>query len=192
MFHIGQVVRLNRGWTPMVVIRLNADGTLTAKYANNSWNPVRKEDYDCSPHRSYSSSNTYTRKVSGFTAWTGAPISKDNYIMTNRYKSRSMPDVSGSFLNTTSRGDIVIEDDKGGIHVLSPSDAARDVPFTFEVKAAHNNYRCHYTLPKGASVNIGDTLVSKSGNFYNVIALDTEHHNPKGEFKGQRVIKQEL
>jgi len=189
MFHIGQVVRLNRGWTPMIVIGIESTGRIIAKYANNEYYPVTQQDFE----NPYTACSTQKRHHSGFTAWDGKPINmKVHATMTNRFKSRSMPDVAGSFLNTTSRGDIVIEDDKGGIHVLSPNDAARDIPFTFEVKAAHNNYRCHYTLPDGASVDIGDTLVSKSGNFYNVIAVDTEHSNPKGKFKGHRVVKQEL
>lgn len=192
MFNIGDVVRLKRGWTPMVVIRLNDDGTLTAKYANNAWNWVTKEDYDCSPHRAYSSSNTYTRKHSGFAAWEGEPISKKNFIMTNRYKSTKQPHISGVFLNTSSAGAIIIETDRGDIVVLDAQDAARDIPFTFEVKATHNNYRCHYTLPQGTHVNVGDVLVSDSGNFYVVTELNTERYNPKGVFKGHRVLKESL
>lgn len=192
MFNLGDVVRLNRGWTPMVVISIHADGTLTAKYANNTWNRVKAEDYNSSAHRSYSTSNTYTRKQSGFTAWTGAPISKENYIMTNRYKSLKRPHISGTFLNTSSTGQIVIETNGGDIVVLDPNDAARDIPFTIQVQSANSSYRCHYTLPQGASVSVNDLLMSNSGNLYVVKALNTEQMSPKGEFKGSRVIKQAL
>lgn len=191
MFNLGDVVRLKRGWTPMVVVRLNKDGTITAKYANHDNWPVTEADYNCSAHRAYSSSNTYTRPHSGFVAWDGDPISKVHFIMPNRYKSLKQPHISGTFLNTSSKGDIIIETDRGDIIVLEPQDAARDIPHTIQVKSAHSNYRCHYTIAPGL-VEVGDTLVSKSGNFYNVIAVNTEHVSPKGAFKGHRVVKEEL
>ena len=191
MFQLGDVVRLNRGWSPMIVIRIHNNGEITAKYATHDCYPVTPEDY--LKNRWSSSSSTYTRFQSGFTAWDGAPISKVHYRMTNRYKSKSMPDVSGRFLNTTYNGAIVLEHDDGSIHVLAASDAMLDIPFTFQVKAAHNNYRCDYTLPQGSSnVVIGDVLVSKRGNLYTVIAVDTKNVNPKAEFNGHRVVKEEI
>lgn len=194
MFKLGDVVRLSRGWTPMIVIRLNYDGTLTAKYANNSWNRVTKKDYACPRHPAYSSSNTYTRKHSGFKPWEGETISSENYIMPNRYKSRTQPHISGVFLNTSSTGQIIIETDNQQIIVLEAQDAVRDIPFTFEAKATNQggNYTCHYTLPAGASVEVGDLLISSTGNTYVVRKVNTERIAPKGMFKGHRVVKEEL
>lgn len=188
MFKLGDVVRLNRGWTPMIVIRLYDDGTLRAKYANNTWVLVTKEDYE----DDFSSCSTYTRKHSGFTAWDGAPISKEHFIMPNRYKSLKQPHISGVFMNTSSSGQIIIETDRGDIVVLDAQDAARDIPYTFEAKATNNGYTCHYTLPAGASVAIGDMLISASGNTYLVRKVNTEHMNPKAQFNGHRVVKEEL
>ena len=112
--------------------------------------------------------------------------------MSTRYKSRSMPNVSGKLLNTTSRGDIVIEDDKGKVHVLSPSDAIRKTPFTFEVKLLNLSFCLNYTLPKGASVSVGDLLLSNNNNLCVVTKVDTEQTNNKGEFKGHRITKEPL
>lgn len=188
MFPLGTVVRLRRGWTPLVVIDHLTGDQIRAKYANHDHYPVTAKDYE----EPCCAMSTQRRHFSEFVPWDGEPISKVHFLMPNRYKSRSMPDVYGTFLNTTSRGDIVIEDDQGGIHVLSPSDAARDIPFTFEAKSVNSSYRCDYTLPKGVSVDVGDLLLSSTNNLYVVTKLDTERTNNKGEFKGHRILKESL
>lgn len=183
MFPLGTVVRLRRGWTPLVVIDHLTGNQIRAKYANHDCYPVTARDYE----EPCCAMSTQRRHYSEFVPWDGDPISKVHFLMPNRYKSRSMPDVSGVFLNTTSRGDIVIEDNQGGIHVLAPLDAQRDIPFTFEAKSMNSSYRCHYTLAPGARVSEGDMLVSSSNNLYIVTAVNTEKVNPKGQFNGKRV-----
>lgn len=189
MFQVGQTVRLKRGWTPMIVIHIEDSGRIIAKYANSTRYPVTKKDYQ----EPYFACSTQKRQSDEFVVWDGKPINKKvQTIMPNRFKSKSMADVSGTLLNTTSRGDIVIEDDNGGVHVLSPSDAVRDIPFTVEVKSINSSYRCHYILSKDADVVVGDTLVSKSGNYYTVVRVNSECATPKGEFKGHRLVKHDL
>lgn len=189
MFNIGDVVRLNRGWTPMIILHIEPCGEIWAVYASrNHFYPIKPWHYEDWRH-SYS----YHRPKNGFTLWDGDPINYDwNYIMPNRYKSLTQPHISGVFLNTSSSGQIIIETDHGEIIVLGAQDAARDIPYTFQVKATNNSYTCHYTLPDGASVSQDDLLISKSGNIYVVKAVNTEHMSPKGQFKGHRVIKEEL
>lgn len=189
MFNIGDVVRLNRGWTPMIVLNVEADGEVWAVYASrNQFYPIEPWHYDEWRH-AYS----YHRPTDGFTHWDGDPINLNwNYIMPNRYKSLKQPHISGTFLNTSSSGQIIIETDRGDIVVLDAQDAARDIPYTFQAKATNNSYTCHYTLPDGASVQKGDLLISESGNTYVVKAVNTENINPKGVFKGHRVVKEAL
>ena len=191
MFPLGTVVRLRRGWTPLVVIDHLPRNVIRAKYANNDDYPVTAKDYE----NLYPGGLTQLRHFSEFVPWDGEPISKVHFIMPNLYKSRSMPNVSGILLNTTSRGDIVIEDDKGKIHVLSPSDVicdTPDTPFTFEVKLLNVSHYLHYTLPKGTSVSVGDLLLSNKNHLYIVTKLDTKQTNNKGEFKGHRITKEPL
>lgn len=45
MHKVGDVVRLNRGWTPMVVIGFE-EHRMIAKYASNPYYPVTQEDFD--------------------------------------------------------------------------------------------------------------------------------------------------
>ena len=118
--------------------------------------------------------------------------------MPTRYTSLSMPNVHGKLLDTTSRGDIVIEDDEGRVHVLSPSDAIpsdaiSDTSFTFEVESLNLSYRRNYILPEGVSINVGDILLpSDNSNLYVVTKLNTQQAINKGEFKGHRILKESL
>lgn len=193
MFKLGDVVRLSRGWTPMIVIALHKNGTLTAKYANNCWDRVKRSDYNCKANRSYSVTNSYTRAHSGFVPWTGAPISKENFIMPTRYKSKNQPHIAGEFLNNTRNGDVVIETDHNGIIILKADEAVLDIPTTFKVQSCNNrNYTAHYILPKGVTFTGGELLISDSGNIYVVTKLDTEAVNNKGVFCGKQIQTMDL
>lgn len=189
MFCVGQVVRLVRGWTPMIVIFVNPKSNFViAKYANNPNYPVSKDDLK-NPH---TACGTQKRHFDEFTLWDGDPIDmKVYYPMTYRYKSKASG-ISGTLLNRSSKGDFIIEDDAGHVFVIQPDDAVRDIPFTFAVRSSNSNYTCNYTLPDKSVVNVGDVLVSESGNFYIVTKLDTQCPNPKGQFKGYRVLKELL
>ncbi len=189
MFPLGSVVRLRRGWTPLVVIKHGTNGVIYAKYANHDCYPVTVEDYDTS---SYSSMSTQRRHFNEFVPWDGDPISKVHFLMPNRYKSISRPHICGTYMNTSSNGHIIIECDNGKIEVLAPNDAARDIPFTFQAKSMNSPYKCHYTVAPGVRVAEGDLLLSATGNLYTVIAVNTEQCNPKGQFKGKRVVLMDL
>lgn len=190
MLKRGDVVRLNRGWTPMIVLYVDPDGEVWAVYAS------RSPDYHITEEHYYFW-NIYAqtnRPMSGFTLWDGAPINLEwNYIMTNRYKSIKKPHVSGVFLNTSSQGKIIIETDIGDIVVLDPEDATRDIPTTFRVKGMGSNYyTANYILPDGVDIAEGDMLISETNNVYVVTEMNTEALNNKGLFKGSRVVKSPL
>ena len=191
MFQVGDAVRLIRGWRRMVVIGFDSVGHVIAKYDHDRlWDYSRVHNSDFS--YPLASTRTQIRSAPNFVKWDGDPVKKVFYTVSNRYKSIKQPHISGEFLNTSSSGAIIIEQDNGSIVVLDAQDAARDIPFTFQAKSTNNSYSCHYTLPAGASVEVGDLLVSQSGNTYFVRAVDTQWPNPKGPFKGHRLVKESL
>ncbi|MCA1806378.1 MAG: hypothetical protein LC687_00660 [Actinobacteria bacterium] len=186
-FKVGDIVRLNRGWTPMVVLAIEEDGKLLAKYANSASFPVCLWDYQ-NPRLAAQ----YDRHFSGYTAWDGKPIAKEHFIMTRRYRTISEPTESGVYLNNTSTGLMVLEMDNGRVISFQPHQLEEDIPNTFSVKALNNSYNCHYIVPNGVSMSKGDMLISDSGNVYVVTKLDTKNRTPKGVFKGSRVITESL
>lgn len=192
MFHIGDEVRLNRGHTRMIVIGFTAYGALIAKYdhgTNRDWSRVTLENYE-NPQ----AAGSYTRPVSGFTAWDGAPAERMHPMPTNRYRSIvGDPTLYGDLRGRTSKGHFILEMDDGSMVTCPPDEVELDIPFTFSVKATGNSsYRCHYTVPFGAHIKIGDLLHSNGGHTYVVTAVDTKCANPKKEFKGVRLLTEAL
>jgi uncharacterized protein YodC (DUF2158 family) len=187
MFRVGDVVRLNRGWTPMIVLDIEDDGSVLAKYASNPSYPVCRWDYENPRDACH-----YDRHYSGYTAWDGRPISKEHLTMPRRYRTISGPKEVGTYLNTTTAGAFVLELDGGRVATFDPRDLEEDIPDTFRVKAMANNYSCHYEMPEGVTIGRGDILVSDSANIYVVVETNTKNRNPKGVFKGSRLVKEEL
>lgn len=186
MFKIGQTVRLNRGHTPMLVLDIQ-NRVVFAKYSNSHSFPVTQWDYE-NPRASAS----YVRHETGFTAWDGAPISKEHYTMPTRYRTLTGPYMSGTYLNTTTQGDMVLEMDNGTVHAFKPHLLEEDLPNTFRVKSMVNNYSCHYEYPDQGTVQLGDILLSNSNNIYVVTEMDTKNRNPKAVFKGRRLVTELL
>lgn len=191
MHKVGDVVRLNRGWTPMIVLHITANNELYAVYASRNSNhyTVTERHYK-EWHNSYS----YHRHVSEFQSWKGAPIcTKRNFIMTNRYKSTVNPSISGVYLNTSSRGDIIIEDNEGVVHVLCSGEAVRDIPWTFKAVNVNNKSHVdHFQSPPGVTIEKNDLLLSSDNRLYVVKDLNTECERNRGVFQGHRVVKTEL
>lgn len=189
MHKVGDVVRLNRGWTPMIVLHIQDDGELWAVYASrHQYYPITREHYADWRH-AYS----YHRPCSGFTAWDGEPINTDwNYLMPRRYRTIKGPAAVGTYLNTTTAGHYALELDNGEVMAFKPEHLEEDIPDTFRVKSTSNNYSCHYEVPRGVNLNPGDVLISESNNVYVVLETDTKNRNPKGVFKGRRLLTESL
>lgn len=191
MYQLGDIVRLDRGWTPLVVLHVSTTGQVRAKYAKNPDFPVLREHY-INP---YCAQNCQTRHFSDFVPWDGRPISEKHYIMprTNNYISNN-GQIFGTHIGTKSNGVMLIEDKSGNVHHFHPTAVRPGIPFTFMVRSvSHPSYSCHYTLGKNhTSVSVNDLLLSKSGNLYRVININTEHLDPKGEFKGTRLVQKDL
>jgi hypothetical protein len=92
-----------------------------------------------------------------------------------------------------SKGQVVIEI-KGScdVRAFDPTDLTEVCPYTFKAQAlghrARNEgaYTCHYECTEG-QVAVDQVLMSKSGNLYVVVAIDTKNANPKAIFKGHKV-----
>lgn len=189
MHKIGDVVRLNRGWTPMIVLHIDDDEELWAVYARRDfYNPITRWHYT-----NYRDAYSYHRHSSGFTAWDGAPINTEwNYIMPTRYRTLTTPSKIGTYLTTTSNGFIVLEFSDGSVGTFHKTNLVEDIPETFSVKSLMSSYTCHYEYPHGALINESDILISESGNMYVVTKTATKYRNPKGIFKGSRLVKESL
>lgn len=187
MFKIGDIVRLARGWTPMVVLGFDNHNRICAAYCNKTYYPITQEHYDfCITYADY------IRSPNGFAHWDGKPLSYKVYKpMPLRYRIINTP-MSGTYLTTTSNGKHVLELENGAVDAFDPSEIEEDLPNTFKVSSIKNSYSCHYELPYGVTMNLHDVLVSKSGNMYIVTEVNSKNRNPKGVFKGQRLVKQEL
>jgi len=189
MHQVGDVVRLNRGWTPMIVLHIDDDGELWSVYARRDAHfHITRWHY-----QNYREAYSYHRPMNGFTAWDGPPINTDwNYIMPRRYRTIKGPAAVGTYMNTTSQGDYVLELDNGEVQAFKPKHLEEDLPDTFRVKATANNYSCHYEVPPGVVINVGDVLISSSNNVYVVLETETKNRNPKGVFRGRRLVTEAL
>jgi hypothetical protein len=198
MHKIGDVVRLNRGWTPLIVLSVSTTDRVIAKYANSKFNPVVKRDYN-EPERAH---GTQIRLGKEFTAWDRKPITQGfNYIMSHtptattprEYETiHPIPYTIGVYLTKTSIGNIVIETRGGQVKTFKPEELKEVFPITFKVKGINSMYSCHYKIPPNVFIQKGDILVSESNNIYIVEEVDTRFTHSKGVFVGRRLITSEL
>ena len=189
-FFIGQEVRLLRGWTRMIIIGFRQNGDIIAKYDRGlpgDWSTISLSDY-----KDPENNKSYVRPQNGFKAWDGKPAERMHIMPTQTYRLKADPTIKGELRGRATNGDLLLEHKDGQIYTMNPNKVELDIPFTFSVKAMNTNYRCHYTLAPGASINIGDLLLSKSGNIYVVQELDTKQLSPKGRFRGVRLLTEEL
>lgn len=191
MHKIGDIVRLKRGWTPMVVIGINENnGHVLACYCQGHYDPIAQYHYD-----NPKGNHHYARPQSGFVVWDGSPLTREVYKpMPTRYKTiqnNGTPEFGR--LLVVDGNNFVLKMDNGEIREFPQGQLTEDIPFTFSVKAIGNHrYTCDYTVPFGVHIKVKDLLLSDSGNVYFVTALDTKCRNPKGNFSGSRLEKTPL
>ena len=63
-FMVNDIVRLNRGWTPMTISWISPTGQVTAHYGIQDFHPDGEQAPDCP-------TSCYTRHHSGFSWWDG-------------------------------------------------------------------------------------------------------------------------
>lgn len=183
MFNIGQSVRLNKGWTEMIVIAVDNRGVITAKYHEAS-----EEDFN-NPWQALS---TQKRHQSGFTAWDGDTSLKPGQKtgMGRRYRTKTKSPMEGVYLNKTTSGHMVLEMDDGNIQAFKPNKLVEVLPVVVSVRqvTALNNYVKYFRLTKeqeNLSIKPGSLLVSDDDELYVVRAI-----HPKFNLTGHEKIFQ--
>lgn len=194
MYKIGDEVRLKRGWTRMVVIGFTSSGVMIAKYDSEDYHIDRRvKDSDFANPKF--ASGTKKRYPNEFVKWNGPPATKVYYTMATKIfkiNAGTFTGLRGTFLNHTSNGDFVLELENGEVRSFHPSIVEEVIPFTFRAKSIANNYRCTYVAPAGSTINVGDILISDSGNVYCVLETNTKEPVTKGVFTGRRLVQEQL
>ena len=203
IFQVGDIVRLNAGWTAMVVLGFNSKGQIFAQYCEERhirWNPITQDNYD-NPE----DYKDYCRMPKGFVLWDGEPLKHKVYKpMPSKYKvinhSTQYDGLTGTYLSRTLDGSrFVLQFPSGKIKDFGTDQLIEDIPYTFLVRSMNTpnrHYTCTYALEDNQSVSVGDILLSDSdnisGNIFRVETLNTKEKNHKGIFKGHRLIKEPL
>lgn len=182
-FKIGDRVRLNNGWTEMKVFTVRGY-FIEARYLNNQHieNSLRHED-----HFVYWDENTSNKPNQNEHKYEP----KENTIML--YQVKDTEDY-GTFLTTNSVGQMILEmkGTNGGVKAFDKDLLTEVTPYTFMVKGlADMSYNAHYTGAEG-KFKKGDILISETGNMYCVEKLDTKSKTSKGDFKGRRLVTEEI
>lgn len=175
----------------MVILSMDSKNFCHASYWSTSY-PEKPEWF-----RNPKLYSDQYRHISDFTRWDGHPkartLNEDTTNIMTQYCASHDKTIRGTFQGRTSDGKLILETASGHIITMHPNVAEEVIPFTFEAKSANSSYRCHYTLSNPRSmVNVDDVLMSKSGNIYTVTAVDTKSRSPKGEFKGSRLVREEI
>ena len=184
---IGDHVRLNKGWTLMTVIGYDGNEVI-AQYGPDP----SPESFD----RPDLALSTYTRPHWGFTPWDKEPV-KVTSKMAKTFQTKEKNSRRGVLLSKSSNGAFVLELEDGSVEAFLEDDIYEVVPFTFSVKSVSSNYpvssnyRIHYLLESG-NVEVGNLLLSDSGNLYLVMEVDTRSARPKGTFQGVRLKTEAL
>ena len=216
-FLVGDIVKLKSGWTPMQVIQVDKNGVIKAKYCHKD--QLTHEDF-CYPwgvsrysckvkHESHFEFYEYDLNVKTiFPDWDyyklamqirKLKMSDNNASVPNTeafyYWREDSQDRVGKWIGTTSIGHMVLEYQNypGAIAVVKPSLVKRYERAIF-VQSLKSAYTCNYTIPADSKIQVGDLLLSESGNHYVVKGVDVQDLNPniKGPFKGHKLVTQDL
>ena len=180
---LGDIVRLNAGWTPMTVIGFTPDDEVIAQYGTCLTDEdVRNPEY---------ARSTYVRPHHRFTQWDG----KDQYTkfpkgiknMARRFQIIGSQTI-GTFLQMSNFQLHVLEFDDGTVGAFDSSQIVELVPKTFAVRHVNgNNYKTHFECPSNVQINKNDLLYSHDGNMYAVVDPDSKHPGKVTQFMGQRI-----
>lgn len=188
MFKIGDFVRLKAGWTRMVVVHTGVSA-VTAAYCKTG-----DGQKQIANPQLYSG---YTRSASGFVMWKENETKKEENAMPKLYQTKEKTARYGTYLAKNSDGKIVLEmkDSSNMFEAFDPKDVEEVLPWTFYAvvvgAGSGRRHECHYSTKKNA-VNVGDLLLSDSGNLYRVKQVNTKCADPKKEFAGARLQTEKL
>lgn len=205
-FVVGQIVRLERGWTPLQILEIK-DDKIRAKYCGeHHWDiPIcdfKEPHYAC---------NTQTRRINeryGFIPWDGSlrnlsfnkaayskslnpedttPMATPQFMLKKVRGATNA--IIGTFIGRMSNGAMVLEMSDGSLRAEHEDNLKPYYERAMLVKSVSSNYRCNYIVPYGAKLKEGDLIVSDSDNIYRVLKMDVEGPgtNIKGIFQGKKL-----
>jgi uncharacterized protein YodC (DUF2158 family) len=186
---VGSHVRLNSGWTRMVILSIDSSGKCHAAYWHKNYQP--KFAWFENP-REYSDQH---RHISDFTNWDGHPLARqlnEEFPMNPRFQMNSGALRCGTYLTRTSNGDFVLEMDDNVVESFNPSELMEIIAYTAKVQSVKSSYTCEYSFAQGITVYEGELLISDSGNMYKVMKTNTMCRQVKKQFKGRRLVTEPL
>ena len=199
-YEVGEIVRLKRGWTLMVVVEVSGPPNYRefhlCYFGSNEqlteeqlleypkadkvrpiddivlWDP---DDPDMPKNYHLSKNKNSYRK--------SEPMTKTLYqtIVADGDQSQY-----GEKIATDSSGRIVLEmKGSGDVKTFLKSEIKEVIPYTFEAKSLiSSGHTCHYSIDDPSAVELGCIIVSKSLNLYMVTKLDSKSKKPKKAFVG--------
>lgn len=180
---LGDIVRLNVGWTPMTVIGFTPADEVIAQYGTcPTEEDVRNPEY---------ARSTYTRPHHRFTQWDG----KNQYTkfpkgikMARQFYVLGSAAMIGSFMQTSTLGHFVLEFPDGLVAAYNPHELEEVTPKTFMVKGITIGGKYSFLNPQGVEFQKNEILLSDNGDMYIIIDVDTKNmSNSLRVFSGSRV-----
>ena len=184
-FMVNDIVRLNRGWTPMTISWITPTGWVTAYYGIQDFHPDGETDPGCP-------TSFYTRHQSAFSWWDGEFIPGRNLPMARRFtaNNRSSVDV-GLFTGFTSTGLYILEFANNQVEVFAEAEITEIKPFSFNVRFQNNSTACFTFEDPNKRVSLTDVLITDTGDICTVVKVDVGAKAPKN-FSGRRLITSEI
>lgn len=183
-FKIGDSVRLKKGWTEMIVIRIDHSGRIKAKYHKAS-----KKDFE-NPNLATSCK---TRHESQFDSWTDVKLEDEPVNNSKKYTTKGRNPRTGTYLNTTTGGDIVLEmdDPKYTVETFHPRKLKEIRSKYFAARAVNgtNSYVRYFRMTQkqeAEGLRVNDLMIDKHHNMFvcQVIYTDFEPTGNERTFQG--------
>jgi len=184
-FMVNDIVRLNRGWTPMTISWISPTGQVTAHYGIQDFDPSGEQNPDCL-------TSSYTRHQSGWTWWDGEFIPGRNLPMARRFtvNNRSSLDV-GHLTGFTSTGLLILEFANNVVEVFAEGEVTEIKPFSFAVRYQNGSVATYTFEDPMKRVELNDVLITDTGDVCVVNKIDTNANRPKN-FSGRKLVTVEI
>lgn len=184
-FMVNDIVRLNRGWTPMTISWIDPTGQVTAHYGIQNFDPSGEESPDCP-------TSSYTRHQSGWTFWDGEIVPGRNLPMARRFtvNNRSSLNV-GLFTGFSSGGLYILEFANNQVEVFAEQEITEIKPFSFNVRYQNGSTATYTFEDPDKRVNVSDVLITDNGDVCTVVKIDVQANRPKN-FTGRKLITTEI
>ena len=210
-FYIGQIVRLERGWTPMQIILISG-GKIRAKYCGDShYHGVTMEDFK-NPMYADSCQTRAINQQYGFVPWDKPLLEKFTYNRAgyNKYLRLSgeanmkrqfllrkvragVVNVIGTQVGETSDGKIILEFVDGRIEVHPMENLREFKQRAMRVRSVTTARDFYFYVDADAQLEVKDLIISDDGVIFSVVDPDFDYQRPPGQyFKGQKLVTESL